>query len=816
MPSLLKDYQYDIFISYRQKDNEYDGWVTEFVDNLSREIKATFKEDISIYFDENPRDGLLETHNVDKSLEGKIKSLILIPIISQTYIDPDSFAWQNEFCVFNHQAKSDDLGIDIVVGGGNVASRILPVKIHDLDPSDLETYQQETGGHLRAMDFIFKSPGVNRSLRPDDIEDKNQLKTNYRDQINKTANAIKEIIQGIKHKMISDGETSDASPPSYTGFSSKLRRRHVYRASLVYVIISLLIWKVSSLTIDYFQLKETILTFVTILMITFFPVAIILAWMYERGPGGFIRTSSQASAENPFSFYQRKPLTGNIYILTLIAVMLGLYLFFPQKNGLISGNPENDFINKSIAVLPFVNMSNDPDQEFFSDGIAEELLNALAKIPELKVAGRTSSFSFKNKAQDLKEIGSQLGVATILEGSVRKSSNTIRISAKLVNVEDGFQLWSETYNREMTDVFQIQDEITGEIINALKVRLAVGEEKTIQTKVANIEAYEIYLKARQKLAFRGSENLQEAKELFQKVIQIDSLYAPGWSGLARTLVLLPSYVFTSFTNEYYDSAEIVIEKALELDPENPEIHSVVGTYANYYTWDWKLAEKSHQKALELAPHDAEILNFAGDYFETVGHPILSIEIESKALNLNPLHFVNHHDLGWAYYQEKDWENALKFVESARSLGFPDIFFYDLLIYSYTQFNKLNEAEILINRAAQIDPDGIATTFIKVRLYVAMEDMEKLKQPLERLIEFVKQKQIFANYLAEIYLEIDELDEAAKWMEIAYQNREVNLVFHSKIRLPEELPDHPGIQAALNKPELNNLFEIRRQNRKFKQ
>lgn len=149
MASIIPGYEYDIFISYRQKDNKYDGWVTEFVDNLKRELDATFKEDVSIYFDENPSDGLLEIHNVDKSLETKLKSLIFIPVISQTYCDPKSFAWQNEFVAFNRLAGGDQLGMDVKLSGGNVCSRIIPVKIHELDASDTELIEKELGGRLR-------------------------------------------------------------------------------------------------------------------------------------------------------------------------------------------------------------------------------------------------------------------------------------------------------------------------------------------------------------------------------------------------------------------------------------------------------------------------------------------------------------------------------------------------------------------------------------------------------------------------------------------------------------------------------------------
>ncbi len=197
MASIIEGYEYDIFISYRQKDNKYDGWVTEFIDHLKREIEATFKEDVSIYFDENPHDGLLEIHNVNKSLETKLKSLIFIPIVSQTYCDPKSFAWQNEFLAFNKLASSDKLGRDVKLASGNVCSRIIPIKIHDLDDSDTELIERETGCRFRAIEFIYSSAGVNRPLKPDDNPDKNLNKTFYRDQINKVANTIKDIIYGL-------------------------------------------------------------------------------------------------------------------------------------------------------------------------------------------------------------------------------------------------------------------------------------------------------------------------------------------------------------------------------------------------------------------------------------------------------------------------------------------------------------------------------------------------------------------------------------------------------------------------------------------
>jgi len=239
MASVIPGFEYDIFISYRQKDNKYDGWVTEFVDNLKRELEATFKEEVSVYFDVNPHDGLLETHDVSASLKEKLKCLIFIPVISQTYCDPKCFAWQYEFAAFNKTVKEDRFGKDIRLAGGNVASRILPVKIHDLDQEDKTLLENELGGMLRSIDFIYKSSGVNRPLRA--IEDHPQAninKTYYRDQINKVANAVKEIIAAIKKQDQPKGEILKKIPLTNVKTSKTLRSK-ILPGSFILIILIL-------------------------------------------------------------------------------------------------------------------------------------------------------------------------------------------------------------------------------------------------------------------------------------------------------------------------------------------------------------------------------------------------------------------------------------------------------------------------------------------------------------------------------------------------------------------------------------------------
>jgi tetratricopeptide (TPR) repeat protein len=208
MASLIPGYNYDIFISYRQKDNKHDGWITEFVNNLKGELESTFKEEISVYFDINPHDGLLETHDVDASLKEKLKCLVFIPIISRTYCDPKSFAWEHEFKAFVDLASKDQFGLKIKLPNGNVASRVLPIRIYDLDADDIKQCESVLGGVLRSIEFIYKEPGVNKPLNSEDDDKKNLNNTKYKIQINKVANAIKEVLSGLKTGSVATAEES--------------------------------------------------------------------------------------------------------------------------------------------------------------------------------------------------------------------------------------------------------------------------------------------------------------------------------------------------------------------------------------------------------------------------------------------------------------------------------------------------------------------------------------------------------------------------------------------------------------------------------
>jgi TolB-like protein len=502
MASIVPGYDYDVFISYRQKDNRGDRWVSEFVDALKTELESTFKEEISVYFDINPHDGLLETHDVGASLKEKLKCLVFIPIISQTYCDPKSFAWQYEFAAFNKIAKEDQFGRDIRLSRGNVASRILPVKIHDLDPEDKLLLEHELGGVLRSIDFIFKAAGVNRPLNPSDNPDKNLNKTYYRDQINKMANAVKEIITAIRKHNQQDRET---------------------------------------------------------------PKKII----------------------NPVSI---KRINWNVKIIVASFIALALlvlgYFFIPKLSK--SSKP----IEKTIAVLPFRNLSNDSTQVYFCDGFMEELQNNLQRVGEFTVRPRTSTDQYRNTTKTPGIIGKEMNVNYLIQGSAGREDNNLKIWIRLINVKTNKQSWANSYTRELKQIFSLQSEIAKEIAGELKTVLSPEELTRIDKKpTENLEAYNFYLLGNDYYRRNfDKQNFEIATKMYGKAIESDPEFALAYVRLSICYLALHWFHYDGRIDRVTKSKE-AIDKAFEIDPKLPDAHLALGTY--YY---WGLL--NYSKALE--------------------------------------------------------------------------------------------------------------------------------------------------------------------------------------------------------------------------
>ena len=519
MPSIIPGYEYDVFISYRQKDNKYDGWVSRFVEDLKRELDATFKEEVSIYFDENPHDGLLEMHNVDKSLKGKLKSVIFIPVLSRTYCDPKSFAWQHEFCVFNSMAREDNFGRDIKVVSGNVTSRILPVKINDLDPEDQKLVEKEIGSVIRSIEFIYREPGVNRPLTPGDDEKKNLNNTSYRNQINKLANGIKEIITAIKKSGRSGEETSE-------------------------------------------------------------------------------RTSA-----NPVTAMKKRSI---ILISSLILIVLLAFGGYIISRFIKSSTPAD----KSVAVLPFVNLSNDPEQEFFSDGMVDAILDHLFKAGDLQVISRTSAMRYKGTELSLRKIGNELKVSSILEGSVQKIGDRIRITVQLIDAKTDTHIWSDVFDGELPDLFTFQSDVARAVARELKVTMTSREpdheNSTVNTR--STKAYDFYL--------RGNHHWTRfapfpAIDMYSKAIQEDPAFESAYAKRA----LMHLYIYWNRLKDWpQHKAEGLadLEKAIELNKDHKEVKLSLAVKYYYIDRDYGRSLKVIDELKRTSPGNSDM------YYWTAG------------------------------------------------------------------------------------------------------------------------------------------------------------------------------------------------------
>ncbi|TAL62847.1 MAG: tetratricopeptide repeat protein [Bacteroidetes bacterium] len=579
MSSIIQGYEYDIFISYRQKDNKGDRWVSEFVDALKTELESTFKEEISVYFDINPHDGLLETHDVNASLKEKLKCLVFIPIISQTYCDSKSFAWQNELVPFNKMAKEDLFGRDIRLTGGNVASRILLVKIHVLDPEDKLLLENELGGVLRGIEFIYTSSGVNRPLRPTDNPEKNLNKTYYRDQINKVANAVKEIITAIKKHNQEDGEISKEEiklkPEKQKNFKSKI------------IIISAII--LTLIIMGYFLIPKL--------------------------------SKSSASTE------------------------------------------------KSIAVLPFRNLSNDSLQTYFCDGFMEEILNNLQRVGEFTVRSRTSTDQYRKTAKTIRTIGEEMNVNYIIEGSVGRENNNLKIWIQLINAKTDKHVWANDYTREMKQIFSLQSEIAKDIASELQTILSPEESKLIDKKpTENLEAYNYYLLGNDYyLRSFDKQNFEIAAKMYEKAIALDPNFALAYVRLSLCYSALHWFHYDKNLNRLAKSKEY-IDAAFKIDPDLPEAHLALATYYYWGFLNYSKALEEIKITEEKLKNNSECIYIKASIYRRAGEWSLAKENYLKAFVLDPGTPRIVLDLAGTLYLIGEYQEAEKYFNKVISIN----------------------------------------------------------------------------------------------------------------------------------------------------
>jgi TolB-like protein/Tfp pilus assembly protein PilF len=416
-------------------------------------------------------------------------------------------------------------------------------------------------------------------------------------------------------------------------FLEELKRRNVFRVGIAYAIATWVLLQITEVITPILGLPDWAPKLIFVILAIGFVPALIFAWAFELTPEGLKKEREVDRSESITHATGRKL---DFAIIAILLLAIGLLLVDRY-----TGQPATDAeqaSNKSIAVLPFVNISSDKEQEYFSDGITEEILNSLAAVKELKVAGRTSSFAFKGENQDLRRIGDLLGVEHILEGSVRKSGTTVRITAQLIQVDDGFHLWSETYDRELTDVFAIQDEIASEILQQLKAQLLDEEIELIEAQRTDPEVYDLYLLARQRLYTRSRQTIESAAGLLDQAIVKDPNYAPAYAqrGIAALLLSERSYGTIPDTDAGVQARRF-IDRALELDPQLAEGWAGLGLYHKDRPAEHEQAIDALTKALSINPNLIDASHWLQIALADSGDPRSGLQILEHMTQRDPLY-----------------------------------------------------------------------------------------------------------------------------------------------------------------------------------
>ena len=454
---------------------------------------------------------------------------------------------------------------------------------------------------------------------------------------------------------------------------------------------------------------------------------------------------------------KKRNLIASLSLILIIAAAFFIYKKFAANN---------NTTDKSIAVLPFVDMSAGKDQEYFSDGLSEELLNLLAKIPELKVIGRTSSFSFKGKNEDLRSIAQKLGVAHILEGSVRKDGNKIRVTAQLIRATDGSHLWSETYDRDLEDIFKLQDEIASAVVKQLKMKLlAVPSSKAAST---SIEVHNLILQGNYFFDKLDKENIAKALDFYFQALAIDTLDARVWGVLARTYSR-QSWENYIDQNEGYEKARKTAAKAIALDNNLAEGYMVLGNVKYYHDFDWDGAEATYRKALSLEPGNADVLNRLGSLASKFGHWDEVLQFTEQSLAVDPLRVVTYSNQGSYMIYTNRLEEAIVSFKKALELNpqFRSAHLNLGIVYLLQGKPEMALAEVQQETMEVYNRFGLA---------LAYHALGRGKEADEELKNFIATYQNNHTYLiAEIFAFRGEKDKAFEWLEKAFERKDSWLI-----------------------------------------
>ena len=540
------------------------------------------------------------------------------------------------------------------------------------------------------------------------------------------------------------------------GLVSELRRRNVLRMVVLYAVAAWLIMQVAGVLIDLGSLPDWIGPIILPLLALGFPIALIVSWFYELTPEGISLEKDVKPNESTTH------VTGRRMDFIVISLLAAAVILFAYDKWWIAPPPEF-----SIAVLPFENMSDDPVQEYFSDGISEDILNLLVKVPEMQVTSRSSAFSFKGQNVDVPTIAAKLNVAHVLEGSIRKSGNQLRITAQLIEVGTDTHLWSETYDRDLKNVFAIQDEIASAVVDALQITMLGEKPKSDET---NPEAYALYLQGHHIWEQAGRSEAMDVEALLKRALEIDPDLAPAWTELGYVYRVQATSGLRP-VDEGIELARHAIQRALEIDPRNGRAYAALAYIELELGWNFIAADQYMQRAMVLSPGDSRVLLVAGLLKEVFGRLDEAIDLQERAIALDPVVPRKYLAMGLLYYRAHRFDEAIDSFQTAASLNpgrnVRDYGHYGLALVRLAQGNALAALEET-ERAS-----GDYKVFLTAIVQHALGYTEASNAAIQELTE--NRGTPDAYVIAEAYAFRGEIDQAFAWLDVAFDDHHPELI-----------------------------------------
>ncbi|MEY2556698.1 MAG: hypothetical protein QOE34_123 [Verrucomicrobiota bacterium] len=548
-------------------------------------------------------------------------------------------------------------------------------------------------------------------------------------------------------------------------FFAELKRRNVYKVAVAYAVVGWLVIQIATSTFPVLEIPNWAAKLVIAVVLLGFPVALVIAWAFEMTPEGMKRTED-VSPDEKIPQWSRRKFAALLVSIALLAAGLLSYQIIRNKAPARTASMAAE--EKSIAVLPFVDMSQTKDQEYFCDGISEELLDALAKVEGLRVVARTSSFAFKGKNADVSEIAQKLGVRNVLEGSLRRDGNRIRISAQLIDTRDGFHLWSETYERELQGVFAVQDEITRAIVNALKLKLALAPPVH---KQSDPEAHDLYLRGRY---FLNGRNMIKAIDYFQQALAKNPNDALSYAALSESYMSLVVPFAQVAPREAMPKAKETALRALALDDTLGEAHAALAYVTFFYDWDWAGAEREFKRAIELNPNDLDAHHWYSHFLMPQGRIEESLTESKRALELSPFDVLMNLHLAWHYYYARQYDQAFDQIQKTIEMDKTFVGPWPGLILE--QQRKYAEAIAAFEGQLRLSPGRNSILLAALaHAYALSGNREAAQKIIAELQEQAKTKYISSFQIASIHAGLGENDQAFASLEKAYEERSPELV-----------------------------------------